>query len=158
MLPAWGSPRNLPKSLRRERCRNYVAATKRLMSRGSWTNSMECTHPSVILSLGWTLGPGGAWNRSWWLRRGLTSNCRGVGEGSNDNRIQIWSFYTFQKMEFLSIGKMVPGLKRSNKGYRTCPRTYPGVQRKNLKAWRERQQLYLSSLLFLINLLSGTYC
>lgn len=76
MLPAWGSPRNLLKSLRRERCRNYVAATKRLMSQGSWVNSMECTHPSVILSLGWTLGPGGAWDRSWWLRRSLTSNCR----------------------------------------------------------------------------------
>lgn len=30
MLPAWGSPRDLPKSLRRERCSNYVAATKRL--------------------------------------------------------------------------------------------------------------------------------
>lgn len=60
MLPAWGSPRNLPKSLRRERCSNYVAATEGLMSQGSCTSSMERAHPSIILGLGWTLGPGGA--------------------------------------------------------------------------------------------------
>ena len=63
-LPAWCSPRKLQKSLRRERSSNCATVTKVLMPQGSCTNSIRCAHPPVILGLGWTLDPRGAWERS----------------------------------------------------------------------------------------------